>query len=466
MRKIILFGTGKYGLEALDYFGSDNVAFFADNNVNIQGSFISGIEVIAPSRLNGYADNAIIVLAAGYSICTQMEYQLKSMGIEKYVVYRYLREQLAPEGNKTSKDFINEFQTDAGIYRLMYLYADNLHKCSEERIEFFMHTADVRGVKPAGGKLRIRQTELLDATLKVKNLAESIGIHLMLGEGNLIGAVRNGGFVPWDDDMDLLLMRDDYKRLIDYCNLNGMLYVSSSLEMNQNDNYRETVRKMYDENKEILFTLNGSFLAAYVKSSNGSSYPYIVDIFPLDYYNESCTYDDLRKYVNECSVYCRKSMMSFKERIEYNDRIAHDGGFVSEVPTGRIGYGIETFFVVSACSGFCRADAVLPVTGISFEGHDFAAPSKPEEFLKMEYGDIYRWPSDAGQTAHGTGRHYIQYRHFENPVYIACLQDMSDIHDRTGNTIIVEKYKIKDIAEYFAIIDKLEEEESNYYVYS
>lgn len=43
---------------------------------------------------------------------------------------------------------------------------------------------------------------------------------------------------------------------------------------------------------------------------------------------------------------------------------------------------------------------------------------------------------------------------------------MSDIHDRIGNTIIVEKYKIKDIAEYFAIIDKLEEEESNYYVYS
>ena len=108
----------------------------------------------------------------------------------------------------------------------------------------------------------------------------------------------------------------------------------------------------------------------------------------------------------------------------------------------------------------------MPVTGISFEGHDFAAPFKPEEFLKMEYGDIYRWPSDAGQTAHGTGRHYIQYRHFDNPVYIACLQDMSDIHDRTGNRIIVEKYKIKDIAEYFAIIDKLEEEESNYYVYS
>ena len=35
MRKIILFGTGKYGLEALDYFGSDNVAIFEDINLNI-----------------------------------------------------------------------------------------------------------------------------------------------------------------------------------------------------------------------------------------------------------------------------------------------------------------------------------------------------------------------------------------------------------------------------------------------
>lgn len=158
-------------------------------------------------------------------------------------------------------------------------------------------------------------------------------------------------------------------------------------------------------------------------------------------------------------------MMSFKERIEYNDRIAHDGGFVSEVPTGRIGYGIETFFVVSACSGFCSADAVLPVTGISFEGHDFAAPSKPEEFLKMEYGDIYRWPSDAGQTAHGTGRHYIQYRHFDNPVYISDVFSAKQVSNNAG-PVIIEKYKMQDVEEYFRVIEELEEKEITYYVYT
>ena len=307
MRKIILFGTGKYGLEALDYFGSDNVAFFADNNVNIQGSFIRDIEVIAPSRLNGYADNAIIVLAAGYSICTQMEYQLKSMGIEKYVVYRYLREHLASEGNKTSKDFIDEFQTDAGIYRLMYLYADNLHKCSEERIEFFMRTADVRGVKPAHGILRNRQLQLLQATLKVRKLADYIGINMMLCGGNLVGAVRNGGFVPWDDDVDVMLIRKDYNKLIEYCRDNNMLYIADDKVNNQDGIYKKTINKMHSSNSELIFSLNGDFLAAYIKYDKSI---YIVDIFPLDYYQNNCTYSDLKEYAEECRKFCQSENMS------------------------------------------------------------------------------------------------------------------------------------------------------------
>lgn len=54
MKKFILFGTGGYGKEAFDFFGKENILFYADNNVNMQGKSISGITVIAPSEINNY----------------------------------------------------------------------------------------------------------------------------------------------------------------------------------------------------------------------------------------------------------------------------------------------------------------------------------------------------------------------------------------------------------------------------
>lgn len=45
----------------------------------------------------------------------------------------------------------------------------------------------------------------------VSRVCEKYGFTLLLGGGSALGAVRHGGFIPWDDDVDLMLPRADYE---------------------------------------------------------------------------------------------------------------------------------------------------------------------------------------------------------------------------------------------------------------
>ena len=48
----------------------------------------------------------------------------------------------------------------------------------------------------------------------IDKVCTEYGIPYYLGEGTMLGAVRHKGFIPWDDDIDLLMMREDYERFL------------------------------------------------------------------------------------------------------------------------------------------------------------------------------------------------------------------------------------------------------------
>ena len=65
---------------------------------------------------------------------------------------------------------------------------------------------------PDGSVLRAAQMRMLEILVAVDGICRREGIDYWMDAGTLLGAVRHGGFIPWDDDLDICILKKDYKR--------------------------------------------------------------------------------------------------------------------------------------------------------------------------------------------------------------------------------------------------------------
>lgn len=80
-----------------------------------------------------------------------------------------------------------------------------------------------RRFSPAGSQLRLLQDRMLKMLVQVDEFCSAHGIRYWLSSGTCLGAIRHGGFIPWDDDVDIEMRKEDYERFVKlFHNFNGL----------------------------------------------------------------------------------------------------------------------------------------------------------------------------------------------------------------------------------------------------
>ena len=59
--------------------------------------------------------------------------------------------------------------------------------------------------------------EILKVMDEIDRICRDQGLQYYLIGGTLLGAVRHGGFIPWDDDLDIAMPREDYETFLAIC---------------------------------------------------------------------------------------------------------------------------------------------------------------------------------------------------------------------------------------------------------
>lgn len=252
-------------------------------------------------------------------------------------------------------------------------------------------------------EIHFYENEMLKETA---DFLEKNGIAYILSYGTLLGAVRHKGFIPWDDDIDLLIPRDDYEKLKHLIDSNGRISSCIKFQCPGDKNFPNPFIKVINLEIKVVDEYANDKFPKYLW----------LDLFPLDHLpNERRERLKTFKQINWLHRVLavgtkKKGKLTFLRiigRVIYYiyggtanickkiDKICMK---INEINATSNYLGCAVFPEVE--ESYFPKELIFPLDKLMFEDREYSVPENYDENLKFYYGDYMKFPPEEQRVRH------------------------------------------------------------------
>ena len=258
--------------------------------------------------------------------------------------------------------------------------------------------------KETTARLRDVMIELLD---ELARICEENNLTYYITGGTLLGAVRHRGFIPWDDDIDVAMPRNDYEIFIDICcrNTDTKYYIISHKTLSINAHYHYV--------PYAKFCKKGTIFGESTLQNSDDYSGICIDIFPTDnsivflfpIQNMLTTFSwklyraKMRRHIpsNKAKRFFVKMLCCITPiwfckwliKISYTILDRFNTKYISRLSSPKKRMRVPQ-----------KHDTIFPLSKQSFEGKKYWAPGNWDKYLTNFYGNYRELPPDEQRVDH------------------------------------------------------------------